>query len=36
VSLFLWNTPDMLFEPTSTLIANLSRAIYNFFNPPVG
>ncbi|MBM2843123.1 MAG: hypothetical protein HW404_960 [Anaerolineales bacterium] len=36
VSLFLWNTPDMLFEPTSTLIANLSRAIYNYFNPPIG
>jgi hypothetical protein len=35
VSLFLWNTPDMLFEPTSTLIANLSRAIYNYFNPPI-
>jgi beta-lactamase class A len=35
-SIFLWNSPDMLFEPTSTLIANLSRAIYNYFNPPIG
>jgi len=35
VSLFLWNSPDMLFEPTSTLMANLSRAIYNYFNPPI-
>jgi hypothetical protein len=36
VSLFLWNSPDMLFEPTATLIANLSRAVYNYFNPPIG
>lgn len=35
VSLFLWNSPDMVWEPTSNLIATLSRAIYNYFNPPV-
>jgi len=35
VSIFLWNSPEMLFEPTATLFANLSRAIYNYFNPPI-
>jgi len=35
VALFLWNSPDMIFEPTATLVSNLSRAIYNYFNPPV-
>jgi hypothetical protein len=34
VSLFLWNSPDMLFIPTSELISDLSRAVYNYFNPP--
>jgi len=34
--LFLWNSPDMIWEPTSGLIAELSQAVYNFFNPPTG
>ncbi len=35
VSLFLWNSPDMVWEPTSALMADLARAIYNYFNPPI-
>ncbi len=35
VSLFLWNSPEMVFPPTATLMADLSRAIYNYFNPPI-
>jgi hypothetical protein len=34
--LFLWNSPDMIWEPTSGLVAELSLAVYNFFNPPTG
>jgi beta-lactamase class A len=34
VSLFLWNHPEMVWEPTSNLVGELSRAIYNYFNPP--
>jgi hypothetical protein len=32
LSIFLWNDPEMIWEPTSTLIANLSRAVYNYYN----
>jgi hypothetical protein len=31
---FLWNSPEMVFGPTSDLITDLSRAVYNFFNSP--
>jgi len=34
VVLFLWNSPEMIFGPTSDLITSLSQAVYNFFNPP--
>lgn len=34
LSIFLWNDPPMIWEPTSQLVANLSRAAYNYFNLP--
>lgn len=34
LSAFLWNDPEMIWEPTSELVAELSRAVYNYFNPP--
>jgi beta-lactamase class A len=33
-SAFLWDDPEMLWEPASTLFSKLSRAAYNYFNPP--
>lgn len=36
IVVFLWNSPEMIFGPTSDLITDLSRAVYNFFNPPTG
>jgi hypothetical protein len=35
ITIFLWNETEMVWEPTSKLIANLSRAAYNYFNPPI-
>ena len=35
LSIFFWNDPPMIWDPTARLISNLSRAIYNFFNPPL-
>ncbi len=34
ISVFLWNDVEMVWDPTSELVADLSRAAYNFFNPP--
>jgi beta-lactamase class A len=34
-SIFLWNTPEMIWETTKNLVAGLSQAIYNYFNPPI-
>jgi hypothetical protein len=34
LSIFLWNEQEMVWEPTSRLVADLSRAAYNYFNPP--
>jgi beta-lactamase class A len=34
LSVYLWNDPEMIWEPTSELVAELSRAAYNYFNPP--
>lgn len=33
--IFLWNQQEMIWDPTARLFADLNRAIYNFFNPPV-
>ena len=35
LSIFLWNEREMIWEPTSRLVADLSRAAYNYFNPPL-
>jgi hypothetical protein len=35
LSVFLWNTPEMIWEPTKNLVAGLSQAVYNYFNPPI-
>ena len=35
VSIFLWNDREMVWEPTSSLFAQLGRAVYNYFNPPI-
>jgi len=35
LSIYLWNSVEMVWEPTSAMFANLSRAVYNYFNPPV-
>jgi len=32
-TVFLWNDPPMIWDQASRLVANLSRAIYNYFNP---
>ena len=34
IAAFMWNDSEMVWEPTSRLMADLSRAIYNYFNPP--
>lgn len=34
LSIFLWADQEMVWEPTSRLVADLSRAVYNYFNPP--
>jgi beta-lactamase class A len=34
LSVFLYHPRQLLFEPSNLLAASLSRAVYNFFNPP--
>lgn len=36
IAAFMWNDREMIWEPTSRLMADLSRAIYNYYNPPTG
>lgn len=36
LSVFIWDDQEMVWEPTSRLIADLSKAAYNYFNPPGG
>jgi beta-lactamase class A len=35
LSLFLWNEPEMIWEPTSKMFGVLSQTVYNYFNPPI-
>ncbi len=35
LSIFLWNEQEMIWDPTKNLVASLSQAIYNYFNPPI-
>jgi beta-lactamase class A len=34
-SLFLFQEQEMFWDPTSKMFADISRAVYNYFNPPV-
>jgi beta-lactamase class A len=34
LTMYLWNDREMIWEPTSRLMADLSRSVYNYFNPP--
>jgi beta-lactamase class A len=34
LTMYLWNDRQMIWEPTSALMADLSRSVYNYFNPP--
>ena len=34
LSLYLWNDEEMIWDPVSRLAAELSQAVYNYFNPP--
>ncbi|MEW6568718.1 MAG: serine hydrolase [Chloroflexota bacterium] len=34
LSIFVWNEPAMIWDPASRMIADLSTAVYNYFNPP--
>jgi beta-lactamase class A len=34
LSVYMWSQNEMIWEPTSELVAELSRAVYNYFNPP--
>lgn len=35
LSIFLWNEQEMIWDPTKNLVAGLSQAVYNYFNPPI-
>ncbi len=34
LTMYLWNDREMIWDPTSRLMADLSRSVYNYFNPP--
>jgi hypothetical protein len=36
LTIYLWDEQEMVWEPTSGLVADLSEAVYNYFNPPQG
>jgi beta-lactamase class A len=35
LTVFLANEEEMIWEPTSTMFSEISRAVYNYFNPPI-
>jgi hypothetical protein len=35
LSIFLWDEQEMIWDPTKNLVAGLSQAVYNYFNPPI-
>ncbi len=35
LAVFLANEQEMIWEPTSTMFSEISRAVYNYFNPPI-
>lgn len=34
ITVYLWDEQPMIWQPTSTLVADVSEAVYNYFNPP--
>ncbi len=36
ISVFFWDEEAMIWQPTSELVADVSEAVYNYFNPPAG
>lgn len=34
IAVYLWDDEPMIWDPASQLVADISRAVYNFFNPP--
>lgn len=36
LSVYLWDQDSMIWQPTSELVADISEAVYNYFNPPAG
>lgn len=35
LTIYMWNKSQLLFDPANALMADLSRAVYNYFNQPV-
>jgi beta-lactamase class A len=35
LTVYLWNKDQLLFDPANQLVADLSRAVYNYFNQPL-
>jgi beta-lactamase class A len=35
LTVYMWNKSQLLFDPANALVADLSRAVYNYFNQPV-
>jgi len=35
LTVYLWNKEQLLFDPANQLVADMSRAIYNYFNQPL-
>jgi hypothetical protein len=35
ISIFVWNETEMIWDPTSRRVADLARAVYNYFNPQI-
>ena len=35
LTVYLWNKDQLLFDPANQLVADISRAVYNYFNQPL-
>ncbi len=35
LTVYLWNKDQLLFDPANQLVADISRAVYNYFNQPI-
>jgi beta-lactamase class A len=34
LSIYMWDAQEMIWGPTSSMVSDLSEAVYNYFNPP--